>query len=89
LEQEMTKKLILSPKWYWKFNILSLYDYDLNTIADIYCKLSDRGFVDGNETRDRIGLSPREGLDELRVLENYIPTDMSGQQKKLIQQEEE
>ena len=86
LEQEMTKKLILSPKWYWKFNILSLYDYDLNTIADIYCKLSDRGFVDGNETRDRIGLSPREGLDELRVLENYIPTDMSGQQKKLIQQ---
>lgn len=89
LEQEMTKKLILSPKWYWRFNILSLYDYDLNTIADIYCKLSDRGFVDGNETRDRIGLSPREGLDELRVLENYIPTDMSGQQKKLIQQEEE
>jgi HK97 family phage portal protein len=89
LEQEMTKKLILSPKWYWKFNILSLYDYDLNTIADIYCKLSDRGFVSGNETRDRIGLSPREGLDELRVLENYIPTDMSGQQKKLIQQEEE
>ena len=89
LEQEMTKKLILSPKWYWKFNILSLYDYDLNTIADIYCKLSDRGFVDGNETRDRIGLSPREGLDELRVLENYIPTDMSGQQKKLIQNEEE
>ena len=88
LEQEMTKKLILSPKWYWKFNILSLYDYDLNTIADIYCKLSDRGFVSGNETRDRIGLSPREGLDELRVLENYIPTDMSGQQKKLIQQEE-
>ena len=89
LEQEMTKKLILSPKWYWKFNILSLYDYDLNTIADIYCKLSDRGFVSGNETRDRIGLSPREGLDELRVLENYIPTDMSGLQKKLIQQEEE
>ena len=89
LEQEMTKKLILSPKWYWKFNILSLYDYDLNTIADIYCKLSDRGFVSGNETRDRIGLSPREGLDELRVLENYIPTEMSGQQKKLIQQEEE
>ena len=88
LEQEMTRKLILSPKWYLKFNILSLYDYDLNTIAEIYCKMSDRGFVDGNEVRDRIGLSPREGLNELRVLENYIPAEMSGQQKKLIQQEE-
>ena len=26
-----------------------------------------------------------EGLDELRILENYIPSDMIGAQKKLIQ----
>lgn len=89
IEQEMTKKLILSPKWYFKFNITSLFDYDLEKIADVYCKLSDRGFVDGNEVRDRIGMSPREGLDVLRVLENYIPADMTGNQKKLIQKEEE
>ena len=68
---------------------MSLYDYDLEKIADVYCKLSDRGFVDGNEVRDRLGMSPRDGLDELRILENYIPTDMSGNQKKLIQKEEE
>ena len=89
IEQEFTKKLLLSPKWYFKFNILSLYDYDLEKIADVYCKLSDRGFVDGNEVRDRVGMGPREGLDELRILENYIPTDMSGNQKKLVQKEEE
>ena len=28
-----------------------------------------------------------DGLDELKVLENYIPADKSGDQKKLIQEE--
>ena len=86
IEQELTKKLILSPKWYVHFNILSLLDWDLSTISSVFCALSDRGFVSGNEVRDRIGMSPVEGLDEFRVLENYIPYEMSGQQKKLIQE---
>lgn len=86
LEEEMTRKLILNPKWYLKFNILSLMDWDIKTIAEVFGKLSDRGFVDGNEVRDRIGMDPREGLDELRVLENYIPFDMAALQKKLIQE---
>lgn len=85
IEQEMTRKLIMSPKWYLKFNILSLMDWDLNTIASVFGSLSDRGIVTGNEVRDRIGLSPLDGLDEPRILENYIPFDMSGQQKKLVQ----
>lgn len=89
IQQEMTKKLILSPKWYVRFNIMSLLDWDISTISSVFCALNDRGIVDGNEVRDRIGMSPREGLDELRILENYIPTDMSGLQKKLIQQEGE
>lgn len=85
IEQELTKKLILNPKWYVKFNILSLMNWDLQTIADVFGKLSDRGFVTGNEVRDRIGMSPAEGLDEFRILENYIPYDMSALQKKLVQ----
>jgi len=85
IAQEMTRKLILSPDWYLKFNILSLMDWDIKTISDVFGTLSDRGFVSGNEVRDRLGMSPVEGLDEYRVLENYIPIDMSGLQKKLLQ----
>jgi len=88
IEQELTRKLILNPKWYVKFNILSLMNWDLQTIADVFGKLSDRGFVTGNEVRDRIGMSPADGLDEFRILENYIPYEMSALQKKLVQEGE-
>ena len=87
IAQEMTKKLIISPKWYFKFNTLSLMDFDIQTISSVFGNLSDRGFVTGNEVRDRLGMSPADGLDEFRVLENYIPYDMAGQQKKLIQED--
>lgn len=87
MQQEMTRKLIISPKWYVRFNIMSLLDWDLQTISSVFCALGDRGYVDGNEVRDKLGLSPREGLDELKVLENYIPVDMSAMQKKLIQED--
>ena len=85
LQQEMTKKLITSPKMYLRFNYWSLMGWDIKTISDVLLAGSDRGFITGNEYRDRIGFEPREGLDELRILENYIPYDMSGAQKKLIQ----
>lgn len=83
IQQELTKKLIISPERYIKFNYTSLLDWDLATISSVYGSLSDRGFVTGNEVRDKIGMSPRKDLDELRVLENYIPVDKTGLQKKL------
>ena len=84
IQQELTRKLILSPQWYLKFNTLSLMDWDMQTIANVFGSLSDRGFITGNEVRDRLGMSPLDGLDEPRILENYLPWDMSGLQKKLI-----
>lgn len=85
IAQEMTRKLILSPHWYIRFNEMSLLDWDLQTIASVFGELRKQGVVDGNEVRDRIGMSPREGLSELVMLENYIPTDKLGDQKKLLQ----
>lgn len=85
MQQEMTKKLILSEKMYIKFNVLSLMDWDIKTIASVFGDLSDKGIVTGNEVRDRLGMNQLDGLDDLRILENYIPSNMIGQQKKLIQ----
>ncbi len=84
IQQEMTRGLILSPKWYLDFNIWSLMDYDMRSMSDILLAGSDRGFVNGDEWRNRMHLAPA-GLKEYKILENYLPYDMSGKQKKLIQ----
>lgn len=84
IQQEFTKKLILSEQWYLRFNNRSLMDWDLQQKASVFNSLCDRGLVTGNEVRDQMNLNPMDGLDELRILENYIPYDMSGNQKKLI-----
>lgn len=80
---EMTKKLILNPAWYLEFNVWSLIDYDLKTVSSVLLDGADRGYVCGDEWRDRMHMSPA-GLKEFKILENYIPYDMSGNQKKLV-----
>lgn len=82
LAMEMTRKLILNPSWYLTFNVWSLMDYDLAAVSNLLLAGADRGFVNGDEWRDRMHMAPA-GLKEYKILENYIPYDMSGDQSKL------
>ena len=83
VEQEFTKKLLLNPNWYFEFSMHSLHAYNLKDIADVYAGLYTKGLVTGNEVRARLSLGYKEGLDELMLLENYIPLAESGNQSKL------
>ena len=84
IQQELTRALIVSPKWYLMLNYWSLMDYDPKSTSDIMLAGADRGYITGDEWRTRMHLPPA-GLDKFRILENYIDYNDVSKQKKLVQ----
>lgn len=89
IEQELTKKILTSPDLYFRFNPRSLYNYSITEMVSAGAQMVDRMAMRRNEWRDWVGLPPDPDMDELLALENYIPQDRLGDQKKLVGGEED
>ena len=84
IEQELTKKLLYSEEMYFRFSNMSLYSYDLPELVSSGTLLVDHMAIRRNELRDWLGLSPDPEMKDLLALENYVPQNRLGDQKKLV-----
>lgn len=83
IEQTLTWSILISPSRYFRFNRRHLYAYDMKALIEMDLAMSDRGYLNGDEVREDSYRDPAR-LTEFKVLENYIPYDMSGKQQKLV-----
>ena len=89
IQQEFTRKLLYSPDLYFRFNPRSLMNYNMTELVNAGAQMVDHAAMRRNEWRDWMGLPPDPDMDEVIVLENYLPVDRLGDQKKLIGGEDE
>jgi HK97 family phage portal protein len=86
IEQELNNKLFKSDNYKLEFNIYQLYSsYYSNNLVDAVTKLAGKPLFTINELRGMMGFDRLENkqCDEIIALENYIPLDAIGKQKKI------
>ncbi len=85
LQQELSKKLLFSPTMYFKFNPKSLMQYNLTEQVQFVKELVGGGMLNRNEGRAEFDYPPvdKPGMNDYIVLENYVPVERVGDQKKL------
>lgn len=83
IEQEMTKKLLYDPAWFFRFNPWSLYNYSITEMVSAGAEMVDRMALRRNEWRSWVSMPPDPDMNDLLALENYVPADKLGDQNKL------
>ena len=85
IQQELSKKLIYKPEWYFKLSPRSLMQYNLKEKTSYVKEMVSSGMLTRNEGRNEFDYSPVDnaGMDEYIVLENFVPVSKVGNQKKL------
>lgn len=83
IEQVLTRGLLWSEDMYWSLNPRSLYNYAIGDLITAGKEMVDRAAMRRNEWRDWLGMPPDPDMGDLYLLENYLPTDRLGDQKKL------
>jgi len=83
IAQTLTRDLLFNPNWFFRLNPRSLYSYNLDEMVAAGTQMVDRNAMRRNELRDWVGLDPDTEMQELIILENYIPATMIGSQNKL------
>lgn len=85
IQQELTKKLLYAPDMYFKFNAKSLMQYSLTEKAGFVAQMVGCGMLNRNEGRNEFDYSPVDvpEMNGYFVLENYLPVNRLGDQKKL------
>lgn len=89
MEQEFSRKLLGSPELFYRFNSRSLYSYSITELVAAGAEMVDRMALRRNEWRSWLNLPPDEDMQDLLALENYLPEDRLGDQKKLNPKEGE
>lgn len=83
IEQELNRGLLIADDLHFRLNKRSLMAYSIGDITSLGQAMVDRMAMRRNEWRDLMDLPPDDEMEELLALENYLPEDRLGDQKKL------
>lgn len=83
IQQTLTDGLLYAPDRYISLNPMSLMAYNMTDLVNNGKEMVDRNALTRNEWRGMIGFAPREDMEQKLILENYIPEEKAGDQKKL------
>ena len=83
ISQTLTRDLLFDKHMYFKLNPRSLYAYNLSDLVSSGGMMVQLNAMRRNELRDWVGMNPDPEMNDMIVLENYIPQEKLGDQGKL------